>query len=883
MRIRRERWARRWWCSVVIVVDLDCFFPLCALPPSLPSRAQQHPKSKASPSRWCPALRSSGFPLPRRTPAGVVVGGGEPKRKRPFRRRAAEQGFFFLLFLFLLLFSPPATAERAYAVLAGARVILGAPAGAVLLLLFCLLLSLSLYVFGAATSSASFEFPHSFSSLPLPHHHHHLPPPPPKQQQQQQGLAALAPEASADSSPSPDSSNDLNAVVESLGDLAPPWLKLAALGEQAKGEAFAPAPAGTGPPPPPRDPRTPRALPYPSPSPDAWLAADPCHAEPNPCAAVAPFTYDDVKSARSNFRGGRLGGTRGRLPAPAHLAPLTPTAPWSSVSGPGGAGPNPYWVTGQAATSIPGLSPTFGPQQPAESMVLMAAAEAPIGKDTGSAAAAAAASAAASSSSSSSTSARRRSLLLASTSSSAAPSPSSPPPPPRASWAGALSKSSPALLSSNNGDNSNGGRLRFSATPLVVDTDGDGYRFQVSSAGNWVPSLALYRGEFVVGAEGDSEKKNDQLIASSSGPLAGDGSGPNSAALSVTAPLKRGELYTLVITSVAGASAESDDPEAEPESDVGGSGSGGSNGSLAASSSAATAPLATAVGDWVALASGPGGVYPDSTSIPPRWTVSASTSSSSGTAAASVALKRPAAAVGSAGDNVATIPFVAAAAGKGFEWRVTSSAASSSSSSTPWSPWAAVYELGAFQAAAAAGGKALASAAAPEGSTSVTLKDLALEGDGTRYVLVVGGKSRNGGEFTAEVFGPEAVKGYVSAAADLGGVSTTTPPATTPPAVEPEGAPESALAPAPARRRPRVTPTPAPPQQTPAPTDAPTPPPTPQTTAPTDAPTTPKPTDPPTTPAPPTPTPTEFVDPPPPPPVPFVQYGISVKKSFFLV
>lgn len=667
------------------------------------------------------------------------------------------------------------------------------------------------------------------------------PPAPPKQKQ-----LVLAQQQQQQQ---PEASPDLTAVVESLGDLAPPWLKIAALGEQAKGESFAPAPGpGSGSAfPPLGGPHTPRALPYPAPSPEAWLAADPCHAEPNPCAAVAPFTYEDVKSARSAK--GRFGANRGRLPAPAHLAPLTPTAPWSSVSGPGGSGPNPYWVTGQAATSIPGLSPTFGPQQPAESMVLIAAAEAPLGKDTGRGAASAAAAAA------SSTTSARRSLLLAATPSAPAASP------PRASWAGALTKSSPRLSSSSSPSSDGGGRASFSATPFVVDTDGDGYRFQVSSAGNWVPSLALYRGEFVAGA---SEEKNDQ-IATAAGPLSSENSGsPNSAALTVETALKRGELYTLVISPVAGASAEADDESAEADAEAGDGGSGGGARAAAAAAAAAPQVAAAAVGDWVALASGPGGVYPDRTSIPPRWTVSASTAAAAAAQSSSsslpAVLKRPAAAaVGvsgsaegedSAADGavpVATIPFVAAASGKGFEWRVT--APSSSSSSPSWSLWAAVYELGpsktaASSSAAPAGlGKEVAAAAAPEGSSSVSLKDLALEGGGKPYVLVVGGKNAKdaaaaGGAFTAEVFGPQAVKGYVlspTVVGDLGNSTTTpistTPPPTTTPAVVPSGAPASAPAPSPS------TPTP-------------------------------------------TPTSTQFVDPPPPPPVPFVQYGISVRGSW---
>jgi hypothetical protein len=82
---------------------------------------------------------------------------------------------------------------------------------------------------------------------------------------------------------------------------------------------------------------SPAALSYPSPPPDAWLAADPCHhagdttGTSNPCAQTKPFTLFEVRPARAS-----AGEGGGRLPAPAHLAPLTPTAPWSEVSGPGG-------------------------------------------------------------------------------------------------------------------------------------------------------------------------------------------------------------------------------------------------------------------------------------------------------------------------------------------------------------------------------------------------------------------------------------------------------------------------------------------------------------------------------------------------------------------
>ena len=592
----------------------------------------------------------------------------------------------------------------------------------------------------------------------------------------------------------------------------------------------------------------PRALPYRAPSPEAWLAADPCHAVPNPCAEVAPFTYAEVRDARAPpvGRGGRGGG--GRLPALSHLAPLTPTAPWSKVSRPSGSGPNPYWVTGQAGTSIPGLAPGFGPPDPAASMVLIVAGESALGKDTGPGAASAASAA---------TSARR-SLL--------APPPP-PPPPPRASWAGTLSRSSPRLPKDG------GDARRYSATPLVVDTEGTGYSFQVSSAGDWLPALALHRGEFPATTNSSTSEEKNDLLASSPGPLS---ESPNSAALSVGAPLERGALYTLVVTTAAGAA----DAAAAAPADAA-AGEKGEKSDGGSSSSPSSSPAA--VGDWVALASGPGGVYPGSTSIPPRWMVASSTtaaveerksaagSSSSSPSSSSSApeaagtsrglLRRPAVSGSTGGDNdtsavvaVATVPFVTAGSAQGFEWRVSAGAASASASASAstgrssWSPWVAVYDLAPFQAAAGApsgggGGSGtavtaglVAAAVAPEGSTSVSLRGLSLRGGGRRYALVVGGRTpADAGEFVAEVFGPEAVKGYVSpeAAATAEGVDSPPPPLTTPPAIVPVGAP-SALPPA-------LAPAPAPSSDSP-----------------------PSPASP-------------FVDPPAPPPVPFVQYGIQVR------
>lgn len=133
----------------------------------------------------------------------------------------------------------------------------------------------------------------------------------------------------------------LELLVASLGRLSPPWLSQVVneaarrthglkRAEEAK---ISSALGGSKTPPPLQTTTTtsPAALPYASPPPDAWLAADPCHAVPSPCADTAPFTLSEVRPARASASEGG-----GRLPAPAHLAPLTPTAPWSQVSGPGG-------------------------------------------------------------------------------------------------------------------------------------------------------------------------------------------------------------------------------------------------------------------------------------------------------------------------------------------------------------------------------------------------------------------------------------------------------------------------------------------------------------------------------------------------------------------
>lgn len=137
-------------------------------------------------------------------------------------------------------------------------------------------------------------------------------------------------------------SHKLELLVASLGRLSPPWLSQIVneaakrksglvRAEQAKiSSAFGPPPTATQT----TTTTSPAALPYASPPPDAWLAADPCHAVPSPCADTRPFTLSEVRPARAS-----AGEGGGRLPAPAHLAPLTPTAPWSQVSGPGGEWP----------------------------------------------------------------------------------------------------------------------------------------------------------------------------------------------------------------------------------------------------------------------------------------------------------------------------------------------------------------------------------------------------------------------------------------------------------------------------------------------------------------------------------------------------------------
>ena len=354
----------------------------------------------------------------------------------------------------------------------------------------------------------------------------------------------------------------------------------------------------------------------------------------------------------------------------------------------------------------------------------------------------------------------RKRLLLASLPPPPGASAASAAPPPRASWSGSLSDSSPR------DPNKNG--ARFSATPLVVDTEGQGYRFQVSSAASWAPALALYRGASF--PPSSSEKWQQQLVAASSTPLAGK---PNSAVLSVKESLKRGEVYTLVVTA-----------------------EGAEKGSSAAPTEA--------VGSFAALASGPGGVYPNATSIPPRWRVSSSTaaqgggakknsSSSSSSSPSPLAtkgvLRRPEIDGGGGkakGDSdngssaavvaVEALPFVLASSGRGFELRVESGA-SATAGGRSWSPWAAVYELDAFEEAlkaaadssssSSSGGPPaplstsglVAQAVAARGSSSVALKGLSLEGAGKRYALVVGGRTAaDGGEFVAEAFGPEAVK-----------------------------------------------------------------------------------------------------------------------------
>ena len=128
----------------------------------------------------------------------------------------------------------------------------------------------------------------------------------------------------------------LELLVASLGQLSPPWLSQL-VKEAAKRKAGlvraeeAKVSSAFGKPKQATTTTSPAALPYASPPPDAWLAADPCHAVPSPCADTAPFTLSEVRPARASLREGG-----GRLPAPAHLAPLTPTAPWSQVSGPRG-------------------------------------------------------------------------------------------------------------------------------------------------------------------------------------------------------------------------------------------------------------------------------------------------------------------------------------------------------------------------------------------------------------------------------------------------------------------------------------------------------------------------------------------------------------------
>lgn len=544
-----------------------------------------------------------------------------------------------------------------------------------------------------------------------------------------------------------------------------------------------------------------------------------------------------------------------------------------------GSGPNPYWVTGQAATSVPGLSPGFEPD-PAASMVLLVAGESALGRDTDREAESAAAVAQGpgagrgglvspeaateartagnitAAAARSSTSARRlmamkrarqmqqqlelqqqrgRKRLLASSLSPPQPAASAPASagPPRASWSGAITEDSPRDPGNNN--------ARFSATPLVVDTEGGGYRFQVSAAASWTPALALYRGGAL--SLPPPPSSSQKLVAASSAPLAGK---PNSAVLSVKESLKRGEVYTLVVTAAA--------PAADPPS---------------AADAAEADASAAAVGNFAALASGPGGVYPNATSIPPRWRVSSSTaaaaqgakknSSSASSSAPSPfstkgVLRRPEVDGAPGGERDASavvaftaLPFVLSSSGRGFELRVEAGA-SATSKGRSWSPWAAVYELDAFEEALAkekeAAGAAsssspppplstsglVAQAVASRNSSTVALRGLSLEGAGKRYALVVGGRTpADGGDFVAEAFGPEAVKSFFPVAAQP-------PPPQSPPPSSPSPSPhliEEAPAPSPSSSSSNL----------------------------------PRLLDP------------VSVDPPPPPPVQFAEYGIQVRRE----
>ena len=369
--------------------------------------------------------------------------------------------------------------------------------------------------------------------------------------------------------------------------------------------------------------------------------------------------------------------------------------------------------------------------------------------------------------------------------------------PPRASWSGALSESSPKDKND----------ARFSVTPLVVDTEGRGYRFQVSvAASGWAPALTLYRGEVPsASSSSSSSKKNGQLVAASSSPLPGK---PNSMVLSVGDKLERGEVYSLVVTAAAG-TAEKNKDGTENDS------------------------ASTAVGSFAALASGPGGVYPGATSVPPRWRVesstvkggkgdsaSASASSAYSTSTTKGVLRRPKV-EGEASDSSAVVafealPFVLASSGRGFELRVAAGRSASSLKDRSWAPWVAVYELEAFEEALRAASSEssssssselplstsglVATAVAPAPASSkdpsnsvVTLQGLSLEGAGKRYALLVGGRtSADGGDFVAEVFGPEAVKGFVAAATPPPSPSTAPPP---PPSSSPPHLVEEAPAP----------------------------------------------------------------------------------------
>ena len=260
----------------------------------------------------------------------------------------------------------------------------------------------------------------------------------------------------------------------------------------------------------------------------SWLSMDPC-AKAGRCAA-APFSFAAVAPLQ-----GRAGS---RPPAPAHLAPLTPTAPWSTVSGVNGTGPNEYWATGEAATSVPGLRPGFT-ADPAESTVLLVASELAATTD-GPAAAAAAMGLAPSAGPPLAPGARRRSLLAAvrATRRSLLQAFTV-----RATWT-RTTAAAPTFRRPTTARTlapATAGAVRYVAQNVVVDTAG-AYEFRVVGAGNWNTFAVLYAYPFA-----PSQPLANMVVANDDYPSVG--------VSGFTLTLNRNIIYTLVVTGAANGNA----------------------------------------------------------------------------------------------------------------------------------------------------------------------------------------------------------------------------------------------------------------------------------------------------------------------------------------